>query len=77
VYKRGGRVSQGCDGVVSVPWVLGLVRCRAPVKVEEQVRLGGDLPMCRQGGTVLGEGGNGFREACRGRIYLRRGADEY
>ena len=76
VYKRGGRVSQGCDGVVSVPWVLGLFRCRTPVKVEEKVRLGGDLPTCCQGGAMRGDGGNGFREACRGMVYLRRGADK-
>jgi len=58
VYERGGRVSQGRDGVVSVPWVLGLVGCRTLVKVEEKVRLGGDLPTCCQGGAVRGEGGN-------------------
>jgi len=42
VYEGGGRVSQGCDGVVSVPRVLDLVRSRTPVEVEEEIRLGGN-----------------------------------
>ena len=76
MYEGGGRISQGCAGVVSVPWVLGLVRSRVPVEVEEEIRLRGNLPTRHQGGTVGREGGTGFREVCSGRVYLRRGADE-
>jgi len=43
VYEGDGRVSQGCDCVGSVPCILGLVRSRVPVKVEEEVRLGGNF----------------------------------
>ena len=52
MYERDSRVSQGCDGVVSVPWVLELVRSRTPVEVEEEIRLGGNLPMRYQCGAV-------------------------
>jgi len=76
VYEGGGRVCQGSDGVVSVSWVLGLVWSGPPVEVEEEVGLGGDFPMCQQSGPVARDGGNGFGEACRGRVYLWRGADE-
>ena len=44
MYEGDGRVSQGCDSIVSVPQILCLVRSRAPVDVEEEVRLGGNLP---------------------------------
>jgi len=44
VYKGDGHVSQSCDGVVSVSWVLGLVQSRTPVEVEEEVKLGGNFP---------------------------------
>ena len=71
-----GRVSQSCDGVVSVPRVPELVRSRAPVEVEEEIRLGGNCPTRYQGGAMWREGGEGFRETCCGRVYLRRGADE-
>jgi len=64
VYERDGRISQGCDGVVSVPRVLGLVQSGTPVEVEEEIRLGGNLPIRYQGGAVGREGGNGLREAC-------------
>jgi len=76
VYEGDGRVSQSCDSVVSVPQVLVLVRSRTPVEVEEEIRFGGNLPSCYQGGMVGGEGGNRLGEACRSRVYLRRGADE-
>jgi len=76
VYERDGGIRKGCDGVVSVSWVLGLVRGGTPVEFEEEVGLGGNLPTCQQGGTVGREGGNGFREGCRGRVYLLGGADE-
>jgi len=72
MYERGGHVSQGGDGVVSVPWVLDFVRSRAPIEVEQEVRLGSDLPTRHQDGTVGREGRNGNRKACRGRSYLRR-----
>jgi len=45
VYEGDSRVSQGCNGVVSVPRVLELVRSRTPVEVEEEIRLGGNFPM--------------------------------
>jgi len=76
VYEGDGHVSQSCDGVVLVPWVLGIVRGRTPVEVEEQIRLGGNFPTHYQGGTVGREDGDGLREACCGRVYLRGGADE-
>ena len=76
MYKGDGRIGQGCDGVMSIPWVLGLVRSRTPVEVEEEIGLGGNLPTCQQGGTVGREGGNGLRESCRSRVYVRRGEDE-
>ena len=76
MYEWDGCVSQSRDGVVPVPWVLGLVRSRTPVEVKEEIRLGGNFPTRYQGGTVGGDGGNRLREACRSRVYLRRGADE-
>ena len=76
MYEGDGRVSQSCDSVVSVPWVLGLVWSGAPVKVEEEVRLEGNLSTCQQRGSMGQEGGDGPREACRGRVYLRGGADK-
>jgi len=51
VDEGGGRVSQGCDGVVPVPRVLELVRSRAPVEVEEEIRLGGNFLARYQGGA--------------------------
>jgi len=44
---------------VSVPRVLDSVQSTTPIEVEEEVRLGGDLPRRHQGGTVGREGGNG------------------
>ena len=76
VYEADGRICQSGDGVVSVSWFLGLVRGGTPVEVEEEIGLGGDLPMRQQGGTVGREVGNGLREACRGWVYLRGGADD-
>ena len=76
MHKGDSRISQSCDGVVSVPRVLGVVRSRTAVEVEEEIRLRCNLPTCYQGGTVGQEGGNGLRETCRSRVYLRRGADE-
>jgi len=76
VYELDGRVSQGCDGVVTVSWVLCLVRSRTPLEIEEEVGLGGNFPTRQQCGMVGREGGDGLREAGRGRVYLRRGADE-
>jgi len=76
VYEGDGGIRESREGVVSVPRVPGLVRGRTPVEVEEEVRLGGNLPTCYRGGTVGGEGRDGLREACCGRAYLRRGADE-
>ena len=71
MYERGGHTSPGCDGVVWVPRVLGLVRSRTPVEVEEEIRLGGNLAPRHQRGTVGREGGDGIIEACRGWVYLR------
>jgi len=76
VDEGDGRVSQGCDGVVSVPWILGLVRSGAPVEVEDEVRLGGNFPARYRSGTVGREGWDRLRETCCGRVYLWRGADE-
>jgi len=76
VYEGDGRVSQGCDGVVPVPWVLGLVWGRTPVEIEEEIGLGSNFATRYQGGTVGREGGDGLREACCGRVNLRGGADE-
>jgi len=76
VYEGDGRVSQSCNGVVSVPWVLRLVRGRTPVEVEEEIGLGGNFPTHYHGGTVGREGGHGLGEASCGMVYLRRGADE-
>jgi len=76
VYEGDGQVSQPCDGVVSVPWVLGLVWGRTPVKVEEEIGSGGNLPTCYQGSTVGREGGDRLREAGCGGVYLQGGADE-
>jgi len=52
VYKGGGHVSQGRDGVVSVSLVPGFVWNGTPIEVEEEIRLGGNLSPCHQGGTV-------------------------
>ena len=71
-----GRVSQGRDGVMSVPRVLELVRSRTPVEAEEEIKLGGNFPTRYYGGAVCRDSGDGLREACRGRIYFRRGANE-
>jgi len=76
VYEGDGRVSQDCDGVVSVPRVLGLVQSRTPFKVEEEIRLRGNFPTRYQGCAVWREGRDGLREACCGRVYFYRGADE-
>jgi len=76
VYEGDGGVSQGCDGVVSVPRVLELARGRIPVEVEEEIRLGGNFPPRYEGGTVWREGGDGLRETCCRRVYFWGGADE-
>jgi len=76
VYEGDGRVSQGRDGVVSVPRILCLVQSRAPVEVEEEVRLGDNLPAGYRSGTVGREGWDSRRESRCGRVYLWRGADE-
>jgi len=76
VYEGDGRIRQSCDGVVPVSQVLGLVWGGTPVEVEEEIGLGGNLPMRQQGGQVGREGGNGLREACGGRVYLPGAADE-
>ena len=76
MYEGAGCVSQSRDGVVSLPRVLGLVRSRTPVEVEEEIRLGGNFPTRYQGGTVGREGGDGPREACCGRAYLQGGAEK-
>jgi len=76
VYEGDGRISQSCDGIVSVPRVPGLVRGRTPVEVEEEIRLGGNLPTRQHGGVVGRESGDGLRETCCGGVYLRGGADE-
>ena len=76
MYEGDDRVSQSCDGVMSVPRVIVLVRSRTPVEVEEELRLAGNLPTHYQGVMVGGEGGNRLRETCRSRIYFRRGANE-
>jgi len=71
-----GRVRQSRDGVVSVPRVPGLVRRRTPVKVEEEIGLGGNFPTRNQGWAVGRECRDGLREACCGGVYLREGADK-
>jgi len=76
VHEWDGRISQSCDGVVSVSRVLGLVRGRTPFEVEEKVRLGGNFPTRYRGGAVGREGGDRFRKACCGRVYLRGGTYE-
>jgi len=76
VYEGDGRIRQSHNRLVSVSWVLGLVGGGAPVEVEEEIWLGGNLPTHQRGGTVRREGGNRFREACRGRVHLQGGADE-
>jgi len=76
VYEVEGHVSQSRDGVVSVSRVLGLVRSRTPVEVEEAIRLGGNFPTRSQVGTVGRECGEGLWEACCGGAYLQRGADD-
>jgi len=62
----------GCAGTLG----SGLVRGRTPVQVEEEIRLGSNFPSCYQGCTVGREGGDRLREARRGRVHLRRGADD-
>jgi len=47
-----------------------------PVEVEDEISLGGNFPMRYRGGTVGQEGRDGLREACCGRAYLQRGADD-
>jgi len=76
VYVGDGHFHQSHDCLVSVYRVLGLVWGGTPVEVEEEIWLGGNLPTRQQGGTVGREGENGFKEACRGRVYLWGGADE-
>jgi len=76
MHKGDGRVSQSRDGVGSVPRVPCLVRGRAPVEVEEEIRLGGTFPMPYQGCAVGRECRDGLRKACCGGAYLRGGADE-
>ena len=46
MYKGDGHIGQGCDGVMSIPWVLGLVQSEMPVEVEEEIGWGGNLPTC-------------------------------
>jgi len=76
VHDGESLVSQSRDGLVSVPRALGLVRIRMPVKVEKEIRLGGNFPTRHQGGTVGRECRDGVRESCCGGVYLRGGADE-
>jgi len=76
VDKGDGRVGQSGDGVVSISQIPGLVCSGVPVKIEEEVWLGSYLSMCYQGGMVGRESGDGLREACRDRVYLRGGADK-
>jgi len=52
LYEGGRGVSQSCDGVVTVPWILGLVWSRTPVEAEDEIRLRGNLPPRYQGGAV-------------------------
>ena len=66
VYEGNSRVSESCDGVVSVPRVPGRVWSRTPVEVEEEIRLRGYFRTRYQGGTVRQEAGDGLREACCG-----------
>ena len=76
MYEGDGPVGQSCDGIEPVSGVLGLVRGRTPVEVEEEIGLGGNVATRNQGGTEGREGGDGFREACRGRVNFRGGVDE-
>jgi len=76
VDERDGRVSQSGDGIVPVPRIPGLVRSGTPIKIEEEIRLGSNLSTRFQRGTVGREGGDRLREACRGRVYLRGGANK-
>jgi len=43
VDQRGGRLSQSCNGIVSVPRNPGLVHSGMPIEIEEEIRLRGDL----------------------------------
>jgi len=52
VDERDSRVSQGSDGVMSLPRIPGLVHSRTPVEIEEEVRLGGNLSMRYHRGVV-------------------------
>jgi len=58
VYEREGHVSQSCDCVVSVSWVLGLVPSGRPVDVEEEIQVVGqsshDLSWGHGGATKWG-----------------------
>jgi len=76
VYEEDGRVSQSCDGVVSVSRVFRLVRSGTPVEVEKEIGLGGNLPARQQEGTMGRQGRDGLGEACRGRVDLRGGANK-
>jgi len=57
-------VSQSGDGIVSVPRIPGLVHSGTPIEIKDEIRLGGNLSMRYQGGTLGGEGGDGLKEAC-------------
>jgi len=76
MHEWDGHISQSRDGVEPVSRVLGLVRSRPPLEVEEKVRLGGNFPKRYRGGAVGREGGDRFRKACCGRVYLRGGTYE-
>jgi len=76
MYEEDGRVGQSCNGVMSVLWVLSLLRSRTPVEVEEEIGLGGNFPMHYHGSRVGREGRDGLREVSYGRVYLWRRADE-
>jgi len=70
MYEGDGHVSQSRDGIVPVPWVPDLVRGRTPVEVEEEIRLGGDLPTRYQGGTVGREGRDGGHNPCSSSYFI-------
>jgi len=76
VDERDGHVSQSSDVLVSVPRIPDIFRSGTPVEIEEEIRLGGNLPTHYHAGMVGGERGDGFREARRGRVYLRGGTDK-
>jgi len=52
VDARDGRLWQGGDGIVPVPQIPGLVCSATPIKIEEEIRLGGNLSTYYQKGKV-------------------------